>query len=136
MGDDEFRHKFIGGLTPDNQVEVCHIGINKSVDNIFSELEEVERYKIELLTGAGSYYQTTQPSYSAVQSSQTYSAADIEKIINSRLEEMKKVATSRYNPMPSPSYRDSTGSNPSPTSQGMKEARNKLFNMAYRLGME
>src|SRR3989442_13250727 len=32
--------------------------------------------------------------------------------------------------MPSPSYRDST------TSQGMKEARDKLFNMAYHLGME
>src|SRR2546430_14128621 len=43
---------------------------------------------------------------------------------------MKKASTSQYNPMPSPSYRDST------TSQGMKEARDKLFKMAYRLGME
>jgi hypothetical protein len=29
MGDDEFRRRFIGGLTSDNQLEVRHMGLHK-----------------------------------------------------------------------------------------------------------
>ncbi|CAG8760926.1 2103_t:CDS:2, partial [Funneliformis caledonium] len=48
MGDDEFCHRFLGGLSSDNQMEVHRMGLSRLIDEIFSSLEEIERYKAEL----------------------------------------------------------------------------------------
>ncbi|CAG8736582.1 15724_t:CDS:1, partial [Funneliformis caledonium] len=48
MEDDEFRRKFLEGLSSDNQMEVHHMGLSRPIDEIFSSLEEIERYKAEL----------------------------------------------------------------------------------------
>ncbi|CAI2191639.1 11075_t:CDS:1, partial [Funneliformis geosporum] len=50
MGDDEFRRRFLGGLSPDNQMEVRRMGLNRPIDEILSSLEEIERFKAELLS--------------------------------------------------------------------------------------
>ncbi|CAI2195861.1 18840_t:CDS:1, partial [Funneliformis geosporum] len=50
MGDDEFCHRFLKGFSPENQMEVCCIGLSRPIDEIFSSLEEIERYKAELLS--------------------------------------------------------------------------------------
>src|SRR5207248_145739 len=55
MGDDEFRRRFLGGLSPDNQMEVHRMGLSRPIDEIFSSLEEIERYKAELVSGANSF---------------------------------------------------------------------------------
>jgi hypothetical protein len=51
ISDDEFRCRFIGGLTSDNQLEVRHMGLHKPINEILSTLEEIERYKSDLTTG-------------------------------------------------------------------------------------
>ncbi|RIA80075.1 hypothetical protein C1645_745500 [Glomus cerebriforme] len=76
MGDDEFRHRFLGGLSPDNQMEVCRMGLNRPIDEILSSLEEIERFKAELLSGANPLLQSQQYTHS----SQLYPSAKIEKL--------------------------------------------------------
>ncbi|CAI2199353.1 11194_t:CDS:1, partial [Funneliformis geosporum] len=49
MGDDEFRHRFLERLFPENQMEAYCIGLNRPIDKIFSSLEKIKRYKAELL---------------------------------------------------------------------------------------
>ncbi|CAI2197878.1 18315_t:CDS:1, partial [Funneliformis geosporum] len=43
---------FLEKLSPENQMKACCIGLNKSIDEIFLSLEEIERYKTELLADA------------------------------------------------------------------------------------
>jgi len=50
MGDDEFCRRFLEGLSSDNQIEVCRMGLSRPIDEIFSFLEEIERYKAELVS--------------------------------------------------------------------------------------
>ena len=52
IGDDEFHRRFLGGLFSDNQMEVHRMGFSRPIDEIFSSLEEIERYKAELVSGA------------------------------------------------------------------------------------
>ncbi|CAI2195330.1 11847_t:CDS:1, partial [Funneliformis geosporum] len=56
--DDKFRCRFLRGLSPENQMNVHHIGLSRLIDEIFSSLEEIERYKAELLSGANSLLQS------------------------------------------------------------------------------
>ncbi len=51
MEDDEFHRRFLGGLFSDNQMEVHRMGFSRPIDEIFSSLEEIERYKAELVSG-------------------------------------------------------------------------------------
>ena len=76
MGDDEFRRRFLGGLSPDNQMEVRRMGLNRPIDEILSSLEEIERFKAELLSGANPLLQSQQHTHS----SQLYPSAEIEKL--------------------------------------------------------
>jgi len=58
MGDDEFHCRFLGRLSSDNQMEVHHIGLSRPIDEIFLFLEEIERYKAELVSDANSLLQS------------------------------------------------------------------------------
>jgi hypothetical protein len=75
MEDDEFRRRFLGGLSPENQMEARHMGLNKPIDEIFSSLEEIERYKAELLSSTNPLLQSQQ----YIQS-QSYPSVEIEKL--------------------------------------------------------
>ncbi|CAJ0912940.1 7940_t:CDS:2, partial [Entrophospora sp. SA101] len=48
----QIRLQFIRGLSPTNQIEVRRLGLEKSVDNLLPNLEEIERYTAEQLSGA------------------------------------------------------------------------------------
>ncbi|CAJ0756030.1 15975_t:CDS:2 [Entrophospora sp. SA101] len=48
----QIRLQFIRGLSPANQIEVRRLGLEKSVDNLLPNLEEIERYTAEQLSGA------------------------------------------------------------------------------------
>ena len=76
MRDDEFRRRFLGGLFSDNQMEVRRMGLSRPIDEIFSSLEEIERYKAELVSGANPLLQSQQ----YIQPSQSYPSAKIEKL--------------------------------------------------------
>src|SRR5437763_1590717 len=76
MGDDEFCRRFLGGLSPDNQMEIRRIGLSRPIDEIFSSLEQIERYKAELVSGANSLLQSQQ----YIQPSQSYPSTEIEKL--------------------------------------------------------
>ena len=76
MGDDEFHRRFLGGLSPDNQMEVRRMGLSRPIDEIFSSLEEIERYKTELVSSANPLLQSQQ----YIQPSQSYPSAEIEKL--------------------------------------------------------
>ena len=76
MGDDEFRRRFLGGLSPDNQMEVRRMGLSRPIDEIFSSLEEIERYKAELVSGTNPLLQSQQ----YIQPSQSYPSTEIEKL--------------------------------------------------------
>ena len=73
MGDDEFRRRFLGGLSPENQMKAHCMGLNRPIDKIFSSLEEIERYKAELLSGVNPLLQSQQ----YIQS-QSYLSVEIE----------------------------------------------------------
>jgi hypothetical protein len=79
MGDNEFYRRFIRGLTSDNQLEVRHMGLHKSINEILSTLEEIERYKSDLATGINPTLQAQLPP------PQTYTSADIDRIVNEKI---------------------------------------------------
>src|SRR6266542_5149692 len=76
MRDDEFHRRFFGGLFLDNQIEVCYMGLSRPIDEIFSSLKEIERYKAELVSGINLLLQFQQ----YIQPSQSYPSAKIEKL--------------------------------------------------------
>jgi hypothetical protein len=84
MGDDEFRRRFIGGLTSDNQLEVYRMELHKSINEILSTLEEIERYKSDLAIGINPTLQVQPPP------SQTYTSADIDRIVNEKIQAMQR----------------------------------------------
>ena len=55
IDEQQIRLEFIHGISPDNQLEIRHIGINRPVSELLTELEEIERYKTEQLSGAYLY---------------------------------------------------------------------------------
>ncbi|KAF0403925.1 hypothetical protein F8M41_009153 [Gigaspora margarita] len=55
IDDQQIYLQFIRGISPDNQLEIRHIGINRPVLELLTELEEIERYKTEQLSGAYLY---------------------------------------------------------------------------------
>ena len=75
MGNDEFCYRFLGGLSSENQIEVRRMGLSRPIDKIFSSLEEIERYKAELLSDANHLLQSQQ----YIQS-QSYPSVKIEKL--------------------------------------------------------
>jgi len=58
MGNDEFCHRFLGGLSPDNQMEVRRMELSRPIDEIFSSLEEIKKYKAELVSGTNPLLQS------------------------------------------------------------------------------
>ncbi len=75
MGDDEFHHRFLEGLFSENQMKVCRMGLSRPINEIFSSLEEIKRYKAELLSDANLLLQSQQ----YIQS-QSYPLVEIEKL--------------------------------------------------------
>ena len=57
-------------------MEVRRMGLSRPIDEIFSSLEEIERYKAELVSGANPLLQSQQ----YIQPSQSYPSAEIEKL--------------------------------------------------------
>src|SRR2546421_838916 len=57
-------------------MEVCHMRLSRPIDEIFSSLEEIKRYKAELVSGANPLLQSQQ----YIQPSQLYPSAEIEKL--------------------------------------------------------
>ena len=55
IDEQQIRLQFIRGISPDNQLEIRRIGINRPVSELLTELEEIERYKTEQLSGAYLY---------------------------------------------------------------------------------
>src|SRR5438046_3041986 len=144
MGEPEFRRRFIGGLSPDNQVEIRRIGLNKPVEELLANLEEIERYRAEMVLGAPSMYashqqlQTQTQTYQQPQT-QTYQQPQPRYIIpgaenayvddtkggNYNFEDMKNLANELATYM-----RKSTPMRP----LEVDESRNKLLDIAESLG--
>jgi hypothetical protein len=125
MDDDEFHHRFIGGLTSDNQLEVRHMGLHKPINEILSTLEEIEKYKSDLATGINPTLQAQPPS------PQTYTSADINRIVNEKIQAMQRpYIPSQLAPVPAPV----PVSPPAPDPK-YAETHHKLLALARHLGM-
>ncbi|CAB5366759.1 unnamed protein product [Rhizophagus irregularis] len=127
MGDDEFRRRFIGGLVPENQVEVRRMGLRKPINEILSNLEELERYKSELPAGLNPTLQVWPPS------SQTYTSADIDRIINKKIQAMQRSYIPSQ-PVPSPAPVPVSMPVPEPDPKYVSSYQ-KMLGLARRLGM-
>src|SRR6185437_13592262 len=55
IDEQQIRLQFIRGISPDNQLEIRHIGINRPISKLLTELEEIKRYKTKQLSGAYLY---------------------------------------------------------------------------------
>ena len=79
-------------------MEICRLELNKPIDNIMSALEEIERYKIELISGTNPLLQAQQNiQLMHVSSSNTgLSKADIEKIVKSLLHKNNHLHAHNY----------------------------------------
>ncbi|CAG8481667.1 3603_t:CDS:2 [Cetraspora pellucida] len=55
IDEQQIRLQFLHGISSDNQLEIRCIGINRPVFELLTELEEIERYKAEQLSGAYLY---------------------------------------------------------------------------------
>ena len=55
IDEQQIRLQFIRGISPDNQLEIQRIRINRPVSELLTEREEIERYKTKQLSGAYLY---------------------------------------------------------------------------------
>ena len=55
IDEQQIQLQFIHGISPDNQLAIWCIGINRPISELLTELEEIERYKTEQLSGAYLY---------------------------------------------------------------------------------
>src|SRR6185437_5762302 len=107
----QIRLQFIRGISPDNQLEIRRIGINRPVSELLTELEEIERYKTEQLSGAylysgpnKSYRKDNNPS------GQGMTKTEIENLIKSMMPSIQEMKTQHFVPsqpissQPSQSY--------------------------------
>ncbi|CAG8823540.1 23541_t:CDS:2, partial [Cetraspora pellucida] len=85
INEQQIRLQFIHGISPDNQLEIRRIGINRPVSELLTELEEIERYKTEQLSGAYSI-----PKSAIEHQQQFYSNADINKLVEERIASREK----------------------------------------------
>jgi hypothetical protein len=125
MGDDEFRRRFIGGLTSDNQLEVRRMGLYKPINEILFTLEEIEKYKSDLATGINPTLQAQPPP------PQTYIFADIDRIVNKKIQAMQRpYIPSQPAPVPAPVPIPLPAPNPK-----YAKTHHKLLALACHLGM-
>jgi hypothetical protein len=127
MDDDEFRCRFIEGLTSDNQLEVRCMGLHKPINKILSTLEEIERYKSDLAIGINPILQVQLPS------PQTYTSADIDRIVNEKIQAMQRPYIPSQ-PAPVPVLASVPVPPPAPDPK-YAEAHHKLLALARYLGM-
>ena len=73
--------QFYRRLSPDNQMEVQRLGMDRSIEDLVRTLDEIERYKAQQLLGQ-QYFQT--------QPQQNISISEIEKIVNERMQSLQK----------------------------------------------
>ncbi|KAF0435108.1 hypothetical protein F8M41_004821 [Gigaspora margarita] len=85
IDEQQIRLQFIHGISPDNQLEIRRIRINRPVSKLLTELEEIERYKTEQLSGAYSI-----PKSAIERQQQFYSNADINKLVEERIASREK----------------------------------------------
>jgi hypothetical protein len=125
MGDNEFCRRFIGSLTSDNQLEICHMGLHKPINEILSTLEEIERYKSDLATGINPTLQVQSPPL------QIYTSADINRIVNEKIQAMQRpYISSQPAPVPAPVPVPPPASDPE-----YAAAYHKLLALARHLGV-
>ena len=86
------RQQFLQGLSYDNQMEARRIGLESPIPVLLRKLEEIERFK------------TIDTSQQPIQTAQsTLTAADIERIVNSRMQATQQPQTQTYQ-QPQPRY--------------------------------
>ncbi|CAG8743869.1 9790_t:CDS:2, partial [Funneliformis caledonium] len=84
IGDHEKRMQFLRGLNPENKLEVKRLGLNRALNNnLIENLEEIEKEKSEMLLGENIYNQLIAQKASI---NQGITTADVEKIINARIQ--------------------------------------------------
>src|SRR6185312_4664819 len=111
IDEQQIRLQFIRGISPDNQLEIRRIGINRPVSELLTELEEIERYKTEQLSGAYLYLDTDK-SYRKDNnpSGLGITKTEIENMIKSMIPSIQEMKTQHFVPsqpissQPSQSY--------------------------------
>ncbi|CAG8696236.1 16180_t:CDS:2, partial [Funneliformis caledonium] len=84
IGDREKKMQFLRGLNFKNKLEVKHLRLNKALNNdLIENLEEIEKEKSEMLLGENIYNQSIAQK---VLINQGITTADVEKIINTRIQ--------------------------------------------------
>ena len=120
--DQQKKLQFLRGLSPENKLEVKRIGMNRPLAELVRTLEDLEKDKAEMMLGVQPLYPEISSSSSNTKPAQTFTSADIERIIN---EKIQALTTLQKHPAPvvqqTPSY-------------GLGEAFDRLLALAYRLG--
>jgi len=99
IDEQQIRLQFIRGISPDNQLEIRCIGINRPVSELLTELEEIERYKTEQLSGAY-LYSGTDKSYKKDNNSSGLgiTKTEIENLIKSMMPSIQEMKTQHFVP--------------------------------------
>jgi hypothetical protein len=101
------------------------MGLHKPINEILSTLEEIERYKSDLVTGINPTLQVQPPP------PQTYTSADIDRIVNEKIQAMQRpYISSQPAPVPAPVPAPSPVPDPE-----YATAHQKLLALARRLGI-
>ena len=88
VSDREKRMQFLRGLNPENKLEIKRLGLNRVLDNdLIEALEEIEKEKNEMLLSQNIY---NQPTVQKAPVNQGITTADIEKIINARIQALQQ----------------------------------------------
>ncbi|CAG8762903.1 32_t:CDS:2, partial [Cetraspora pellucida] len=111
IDEQQIRLQFIRGISPDNQLEIRHIRINRPISELLTELEEIEKYKTEQLSGAY-LYSGSDKSYRKDNnpSGQGMTKTEIENLIKSMMSSIQEMKTQHFVPsqpissQPSQSY--------------------------------
>lgn len=83
--------QFLCGLSPENKLEVKCIGTNKPLTELVRTLEDLERDKAEMMLGVQPAYQAPSTYQASVaQPTQTFTSADIDRIVNEKIQAMQR----------------------------------------------
>jgi hypothetical protein len=124
------RSQFIRGLTRENKLELKRLGLNKPLDNdLIESLEQIESEKNEMLLDEPVLAKPIAPK---VSESQGITTADIDRIVNARLQALQPYTASQAHPQ----YTAPQAPIARPLPVIHRDiAKEKLLYLAYRLGM-
>ncbi|CAG8508563.1 9044_t:CDS:2 [Scutellospora calospora] len=97
IDEQQIRLQFIHSISPDNQLEIRRIRINRPVSELLTELEEIERYKTEQLSRAY-LYSGTDKSYKKDNNSSDLgmTKTEIENLIKSMMPSIQEMKTQHF----------------------------------------